>query len=69
MLKGSAAFVEVGTLVLGLWTSKEMRKSSRMQVGVLSARNHTHVNWDVEVNLTTGCDFEIIGIAEDEEDE
>lgn len=69
MLKGSAAFVEVGTLVLGLWTSKEMRKSSRMQVGVLSARNHTHVNWDVKVNLTTGCDFEIIGIAEDEEDE
>lgn len=68
MIKGSAAFVEVGTLVLGLWTSKEMRKSSRMQVGVISARNHTHLIWDVEVNLTTDCNFEILGVAEDEDE-
>ena len=67
MVKGSSAFVEVGTLVLGLWANKEMRKSSRMQIGVISARNHTHLIWDVDVNLTTGCDFQIIGVAEDED--
>lgn len=68
MIKGSAAFVEVGTLVLGLWTSKEMRKSSRMQVGVISARNHNNLIWDVDVKLTGDCDFEILGVAEDEDE-
>lgn len=68
MIKGSSAFVEVATLVLGLWTSKEMRKSSRMQIGVISARNHTHRIWDVDVNLTTDSNFEIIGVAEDEDE-
>ena len=60
--------MEVGTLVLGLWASKEMRKSSKMQIGVISARNHTNVIWDVDVKLTDDCDFEIIGVAEDDDD-
>jgi len=68
MLKSTSAFVEVGTLVLGLWASKEMRKSSKMQIGVISARNHTNIIWDVDVNLTTGCDFEITGVAPDEDE-
>ncbi len=68
MIKSTSAFAEVGTLVLGLWASKEMRRSSKMQIGVLSARNHTHLIWDVDVNLTTGCDFQITGIAPDEEE-
>lgn len=68
MLKSTSAFVEVGTLVLGLWASKEMRKSSKMQIGVISARNHTNVIWDVDVKLTDDCDFEIIGVAEDDDE-
>lgn len=69
MLKSTSAFGEVGTLVLGLWCNKEMRKSSRMQIGVLSARNHAHVIWDVAVNFATDCNFEIIGIAPDEDED
>jgi len=66
-LKGSAAIEETATLVLGLWASKEMRKSKCLEIGTLAARNADFRNWEVEVDLTHRCNFEITGVVEDDE--
>lgn len=66
-LKGSSAIEETATLALGLWASKEMRKSKRLEVGTLISRNHDFCNWEVEVDLTRRCNFEIVGVVEDDE--
>lgn len=66
-LKGSSAIEETATLALGLWASKEMRKSKRLEVGTLISRNHDFCNWEVEVDLTRRCHFEITGVVEDDE--
>jgi hypothetical protein len=66
-LKGSSAIEETATLVLGLWASKEMRKSKRFEIGTLASRNHDFCNWEVEVDLTRRCNFEIVGVVEDDE--
>lgn len=66
-LKGSSAIEETATLALGLWASKEMRKSKRLEVGTLITRNHDFCNWEVEVDLTRRCHFEITGVVEDDE--
>lgn len=66
-LKGSSAIEETATLALGLWASKEMRKSKRLEVGTLISRNHDFRNWEVEVDLTRRCHFEITGVVEDDE--
>jgi replicative DNA helicase len=66
-LKGSSAIEETATLALGLWASKEMRKSKRLEVGTLISRNHDFRNWEVEVDLTHRCNFDITGVVEDDE--
>jgi replicative DNA helicase len=66
-LKGSSAIEETATLALGLWASKEMRKSKRLEVGTLITRNHDFCNWEVEVDLTRRCHFEITGVVEEDE--
>lgn len=66
-LKGSSAIEETATLALGLWASKEMRKSKRLEVGTLITRNHDFCNWEVEVDLTYRCHFEITGVVEDDD--
>jgi hypothetical protein len=66
-LKGSAAFEESATLVLGLWASKEMRKSRHLEVGTLIARNHDYRNWEVAIDLSNRCHFEITGVVEDDD--
>lgn len=66
-LKGSAAIEETATLALGLWASKEMRKSKRLEVGTLISRNHDFCSWEVEVDLTRRCSFEIAGVIDDDD--
>jgi hypothetical protein len=66
-LKGSSAIEETATLALGLWASKEMRKSKRLEVGTLISRNHDFRSWEVEVDLTHRCNFDITGVVEDDE--
>jgi hypothetical protein len=67
-LKGSQAFEETATLVLGLWASKEMRQSGQMELGTLAARNHGLRSWHVAVDLYKRCNFEIMGVVEDDDD-
>lgn len=64
--KGASAIEETATLVLGLWASKEMRKSKRMEVGTLAARNGDFCNWEVEFDLSQQCMFAITGVVEDD---
>lgn len=64
--KGSSAIEETSTVVLGLWASKDMRKSGMMEVGVLAARNHNFRNWAVAVDLSKRCSFEITEVVEDD---
>ncbi len=64
--KGSSAIEETSTVVLGLWASKDMRKSGLMEIGVLAARNHNFRNWRVDVDLSKRCSFEITGVVEDD---
>ncbi len=68
--KGSAAIEEVATLGLGLWANKEMRRSNTVQLGTLISRNYGLDGWNLDVNLSTGCELIMRGkIEEDEDDE
>ena len=59
---------EVGTTVLGLWANKDMRHSRIVELGVLASRNFDLVSWEISVNLSKGCGFELIGKVEHERD-
>jgi len=59
--KGSSAIEEVATLSLGLWASKDMRNSNMLQVGTLASRNYSYETWEVGVQLSHGCRFDMIG--------
>lgn len=63
--KGSSSIEETSTLVLGLWANKEMRKSHHMEIGVLASRNGSFCNWEVEVDLSNDCSFDVVGIVDD----
>lgn len=60
-VKGSAAIEEGATLALGLWANKEMRASNLFQVGTLVSRHYNHKAWEVQVDLSRGCNFKVIG--------
>jgi hypothetical protein len=64
--KNSAAIEETSSLVLGLWANKDMRKSGLIQLGMLASRYHDLVTWEIEIDLTRRCNFELLGIADDE---
>lgn len=64
--KGGSMIEEVGTLVMGLWSNKDMRASKIMELGTLASRNYDLVSWEVAVNMQKGCGFNITGRVADE---
>lgn len=66
--KGAAAIEETATLALGLWANKDMRRSNLVELGTLAARNYTYEAWEVGIELSHSCDFELIGKAEHDDD-
>ncbi len=69
LAKGSSALEETATLALGMWANKDMRRSGILEVGTLIARNHQYAAWEMQVELSRGCDFTIIGRAPEETNE
>jgi replicative DNA helicase len=67
--KGSSAIEEIGHLVLGLWANKEMRKNNVVELGTLASRSYSYNQWHIDVQLTKGCRFDMIGEVDDEEEE
>lgn len=65
--KGSSAIEEVATLSLGLWANKEMRQNNMIEVGTLASRNYSYQNWRLGVQLSHGCNFEMLGPADEDE--
>lgn len=66
--KGSAAVDEAAHLVLGLWSSKEMRKNNIVELGTLASRSYgSHTSWNLEYNLSQECYLECLGEAMDDE--
>lgn len=61
--KGAAAIEETATLALGLWANKDMRKSNLVELGTLASRHYTYEAWEIGIELSRGCDFELIGKA------
>lgn len=61
--KGSSAIEEVATLALGIWANKDMRRSNVIELGTLASRNYQYEAWEVGVELSKGCGFELIGRA------
>lgn len=62
--KSSAAIEETATLALGLWANKDMRQSHLLEVGTLITRNAMFLDWEVKVNFSVECNFEMIGKVE-----
>lgn len=62
--KGAAAIEEVATLALGLWASKDMRRSNIMEAGTLASRNASWKSWEIGVNLSRGCELVCNGDVE-----
>lgn len=60
-VKGSAAVEECATLALGLWASKDMKKSGVVQLGTLTSRNYGLKSWECQVKMKAGCGIDIIG--------
>lgn len=67
--KGAAAIEETATLALGLWANKDMRRSNVVELGTLAARNHTYQSWEIGIELSRGCDFELLGVAIHDDDD
>lgn len=65
-IKGSAAVEECATLALGLWASKEMRKSQLIQLGTLTSRNYGYKAWQAQVKMRTACWIDVIGEVDDD---
>lgn len=59
--KASAAIEETATLVLGLWANKDMRHSNKVEYGTLASRNYGTPSWQLKIELSRGCDFEVEG--------
>jgi hypothetical protein len=67
--KGSSAVEEIATLILGLWANKDMRRSNVMELGTLASRNYMLASWEVGIELSRGCNFELLGKVEDKEND
>jgi hypothetical protein len=61
--KGSSAVEECATLALGLWANKEMAQSNQVELGTLASRNYTKKAWEIGVDLTRSCNFDLLGEA------
>lgn len=66
--KGAAAIEETATLALGLWANKDMRKSNLVELGTLASRNYTYEAWEIGIELSKSCDFELLGRANHDDD-
>lgn len=66
MTKGSSAIEEGATLALGMWANKDMRRSGVVELGTLISRNAGFASWNVQVELSKGCSFHIIGRSDEE---
>lgn len=64
--KGSEAMTEIPTAVFGIWASPDMKKSGLCQFGTLRLRNSEDRLWQVNVDLTRGCNLEIDKVIDDE---
>lgn len=60
-IKGSAAMEEVATLVLGMYSNKDMRQSNLLELGAIISRFYSLASWEVKVELSKGCKFDIVG--------
>lgn len=67
--KGAAAIEEVATLALGLWANKDMRRSNVVELGTLASRHYQYQGWELAVELSHGCDFTLMGIANHDDDD
>lgn len=67
--KGSSAMEEVATLMLGLWASKDMRKSNLVEIGTLASRNYSYASWELGVELSKGCRLEMNGRSDLDDDD
>lgn len=65
--KGSSAIEEVGTLVLGMWSNKEMRQNRIVEAYTLASRNFDFGAWALQANLSAGCSLEMMGEVKDDE--
>lgn len=65
-IKGSSAIEETGTLILGAWANKEMKKSGMIELGSMAARNFSDSAWEIRLELNRGCDFSVVGEVEDD---
>lgn len=59
--KGSSAIEEVATIALATWATKDMRASNLVNIGVNFSRHYTAASWEVQVELTKGCSFNLLG--------
>jgi len=66
--KGSSAIEEVATLQLALWANKEMRKNNLVHLGTLASRNFGYGTWEIDVQLSHGCNLSMVGEVEDEDE-
>jgi replicative DNA helicase len=64
-IKSSASIEECATLVLGLHSNREMRKSKIIQIGTLASRNYGHNRWDLKMEMVNGCNFKLIGESQE----
>lgn len=62
--KGSSAIEEVATLSLGLWANKEMRQNNMVEIGTLASRNYSYQSWQIGVQLSYGCRFDMLGAVD-----
>lgn len=67
--KGAAAIEEVATLALGLWANKDMRRSNLVELGTLASRHYTYQSWEIQVELSHGCDFQLLGVVNHDDDD
>jgi hypothetical protein len=66
--KGAAAIEETATLMLGLWANKDMRRSNVVELGTLASRNFSYEAWEIGIELSKSCDFELLGRAEHDDE-
>jgi len=66
--KGSASIEETATLALGLWANKDMRRSNVVELGTLASRNYQYQSWEIGIELSHSCDFQMIGVAEHDDE-
>jgi len=64
--KGSSAIEETATLALGIWANKDMRRNNVAELGILISRNYIPQRWELNVELSRGCHFDIIDRIDDD---